>query len=359
MVSKFMERAANRDYSKPWAKEGTIPAIFQSAKPPIEGRPHPVIDNYIRTVKGEKPWWMPVWTYEASIVWPDALEEHPVPEVEGLDWWGILWKDVPNAGALMPISGSGTVTDFENWKEEVVWPDLSEVDFKADGIKIQKNLDPDRPHIYACTEGLFERLHDLIPFDDALLTFYDDPELLEEFFERMADYKIECCKKVFENYGRIDGVLYYDDWGTERAGFFSNDMFREQIMPQTKRVFDYIKEQGKFIELHSCGRNMQYVPMMIEMGVDMWSPQARANDMDFLYDTYGEQMTWTIPLDLSQIHDAEKAVESVHRFVDRYGETGRVLADIISPDAEILALAREELFRYSYDKYNKMYGRTT
>lgn len=56
------------------------------------------------------------------------------------------------------------------------------VDFKTDGEKIQKMMDPDRVHIYECVEGDFERLHELIPFDESLMAFYEEPELLEEFF---------------------------------------------------------------------------------------------------------------------------------------------------------------------------------
>lgn len=41
-----------------------------------------------------------------------------------------------------------------------------------------------------------------------------------------------------------------------------------------------MKDQGKFIELHSCGKNIQYVPEMIEMGIDMWTPQSGINEPD-------------------------------------------------------------------------------
>ena len=69
-------------------------------------------------------------------------------------------------------------------------------------------------------------------------------------------------------------------------------------MPATSRFLKFVKDQGKFIELHSCGRNMQYVPEMIEMGIDMWTPQMRANDADFLYNHYGKQMTFCFGMEI-------------------------------------------------------------
>ena len=90
-VGKFMQTAANRDYSKSWQAPGSFPWIAQQPKEPITGRAHSVRENYIRCVKGEQPYWMPAYFYESNTVWPDAMEEHPVPEVDGYDWWGVYW----------------------------------------------------------------------------------------------------------------------------------------------------------------------------------------------------------------------------------------------------------------------------
>ena len=173
-VGKFMKTAAERDYSKEWQSPGSFPWIFQRPKPPITGeRPISVRDNYIRCVKGKQPYWMPAYFYESNIVWPDAMEEHPVPEVDGYDWWGVYWTMVETVGGMITKPGTRVINDFSNWKEEVEWPDLSLVDFKSDGEKIQKMLDPDRVHIYECVEGLFERLHEMMPFDETLMQFYE------------------------------------------------------------------------------------------------------------------------------------------------------------------------------------------
>lgn len=358
-IGKFMQTAAGRDYSKEWQSLGSFPWIIQRPKPPIEGRPYSVRENYIRCVKGEQPYWMPAYSTESSIIWPDAMEEHPVPEVDGYDWWGVNWIMVETAGGMITKPGTRVISDFANWKEEVEWPDLSVVDFKTDGAKIQKMLDPDRPHIYQCVEGIFERLHEMMPFDETLLAFYEEPELLEEFFQKMADYKIESCGKIFENYGRVDGVLYHDDWGTQRAGFFSNEMFREQLMPATSRFLSYLKSQGKFIELHSCGKNLQYVPEMIEMGIDMWTPQQPINDPDFLYENYGDKMTFAFFLPIDPKADEGDVRRIVRDFVDHYGPKGRcmpfLMTDPGNPKQGIVA--HEELYHYSFEFYNKLYGR--
>ncbi len=356
-VGQFMKTAAERDYSKHWQLEGTFPWMFQQPKPPIEGnRPISPRDNYIRCVKGEKPYWMPAYSFETNIIWPDAMEEHPVPEVDGYDWWGVNWIMVETAGGMITKPGTRVIQDFANWKEEVEWPDLSLVDFKTDGAKIQKALDPERAHIYECVEGIFERLHEMMPFDETLLQFYEEPELLEEFFQKVADYKIESTANIFKYYGRVDGVLYHDDWGTQRGGFFSNEMFREQIMPATSRYLKFVKDNGKFIELHSCGKNVQYVPEMIEMGIDMWTPQAVINDPEYLYQNFGDKMTFAFMLPIDPGADEQTVRAQIRDFVDKFGAKGRCMPFIMAGPPQD-AWARDELYNYSLNYYNKLYNR--
>ncbi len=358
-VGKYMKQAAERDYSQWWQMRGTFPWMAQQPKAPIEKRVIGVRENYVRCITGQQPYWMPAYSYESQIIWPDAMEEHPVPELDGYDWWGVNWIMAETAGGMITKPGTRTFGEFANWKEELEWPDLSLVDFEADGKKVAANLDPERPHVYECVEGIFERLHEMIPFDESLIAFYEEPELLAEFFDKMADYKIESTAQIFRYYGRVDGVLYHDDWGTQRSGFFSNEMFDELLLPPTKKYLDFVKSQGKFVELHSCGRNMQYVPEMIEMGIDMWTPQANANDVEWLHETYGKQMSFAFPLEIPAGSDEKEIRRRVREFVDHFGGNGRIMASIRTArgDAQAGAIARDELYNYSLAYYNKLYNR--
>ena len=78
-------------------------------------------------------------------------------------------------------------------------------------------------------EGNFERLHEMMPVDETLIAFYEEPELVHDFFAAMVDYKIDLLGRIFKFYAPIDYLVYGADWGTQRAGFFSNDMFLSLI----------------------------------------------------------------------------------------------------------------------------------
>ena len=177
--------------------------------------------------------------------------------------------------------------------------------------------DPDRCHLFHCVEGIFERLHELVPMDETLLAMYEEPEAVKDFFDMMVDYKIKICDIVFEKYAPIDYIIWGDDWGTQKAGFFSNDMFREFIMPYTKRVWDHVHDTGRYIELHSCGLTQQYIEEFVEMGLDAWTPQP-INDLDMLTEKYGDKISLTVTIPGLETAKTEAEVrKAVKEFVDK------------------------------------------
>ncbi|MFZ7120159.1 MAG: uroporphyrinogen decarboxylase family protein [Eubacteriaceae bacterium] len=334
--------------------EGSFPWMLQQVPKPLGPRPITAKENQRRVYSGEIPMWMPIWLSDNQYCWPDVVLEHPRFEKDGKDWWGTEWVWVDVAGGMMVKPGFVTVHDITKWREEMPIPNLSTVDFEGDSKLQVARYDNDRMHVFHLPEGLFERLHEAMPFDEALMAFYEDPEAVQDFMTAMADFKIELLKKVFHYYAPIDYVIYGDDWGTQRAGFFSNEMFRNAIMPQTKRIWDFIHSQGKFIELHSCGLTQQYIEEIIEMGCDAWTPQD-INDFDMLTSKYGHQITITVPITgIDTVESEDKARKLVREFVDKYAPRGRVIAGfIMNPDPDIAAAAEDELYNYSSAFYAK------
>jgi hypothetical protein len=340
-------------YPESKQRPGSFPWMVQRPPKLLGDRPISPRENLRRLLLRQDPVWMPVWITDSQYCWPDVVLEHPPYEMDGKDWYGTEWVWVEEAGGMMVKPGTRVISDITNWKNEVVFPDLEAIDWEEDAKRQTAYYDPERMHFFHLTEGLFERLHELMPFDEALVAMMEEPETVLEFFSAVADFKIRLLEKVFKYYAPIDYIIYGDDWGTQRAGFFSNDMFREMIMPHTKRIIDYVKSQGKFVELHSCGLNQQYVPMMIELGIDWWSPQP-INDFDYLTSNFGDRMAFTVPI--PGINDPDMAESEVRKavrdYVDKYGKY-RVVATIQNMNPELQAAAGDELYKYSLEFYAK------
>jgi hypothetical protein len=329
--------------------------MLQQAPMPLPPRPISPRENYLRVLKGEKPLWIPVWLTDSQYCWPDVVLEHPPYEEDGKDWWGTEWVMVDIAGGMMVKPGTVTVSDIARWREQMPPPDLSKVEWEEDAALQTARYDPARAHLFHCPEGLFERLHEAMPFEEALALFYDDPEGVQDFFAGVADFKIELLKRVFKHYDPIDYIIYGDDWGTQRSGFFSNRMFREAIMPQTRRIWDFVHATGRRIELHSCGLTQQYIEEIIEMGADAWTPQD-INDTDMLTRNYGRQIAVTVPVaGIMDANTEEEARDCVHRFVDTYAPRGKIVAGgLMNRNPQIMTAASRELYEYSSAYYAKL-----
>jgi hypothetical protein len=331
---------------------GSFPYRLQQPPRPLGERPITPRENQRRLYMGEKPMWMPVWLVDSQYCWPDVVLEHPLYEMDGFDWWGTEWVSDDNAGGMMVKPGTRVLSDISNWRNEVKIPDLDSVDFESDAKLQIRRYDPDRMHLFHCPEGLFERLHELMPFDEAILSFYDDPDAVQDFFSAVCDFKIDLISRVVRYYAPIDYIVYSDDWGTQRSGFFSNEMFREIIMPQTKRLWDWIHSQGLFLELHSCGLTQQYIDEIIEMGCDAWAPQ-EINDFEMLTAKYADRITLVVPV--AGIENARTEAEArslVRTFIDKYAPRGRIMArTLANPDPAILEAAYDELYTYSSRYY--------
>jgi uroporphyrinogen-III decarboxylase len=132
-------------------------------------------------------------------------------------------------------------------------------------------------------------------------------------------------------------------------------MFKEMIKPQAKRIIQYLRSRGKYVELHSCGLTQQYIEDLVDMGLTAWTPQA-INDFDRLKRDWGDKMTFTIPIaGLDKPGITEGEVRSLVRaFVDAYAGRGRVLASVMVQDPDVRKAAYDELYEYSSAHYAKL-----
>ena len=335
---------------------GTFPFLMQQPPKPLYpgNRPITAKENLLRIYRGEKPCWIPVWLTDSQYCWPDVYQEHAQWEGTGYDWWGQHWTYEPTIMGQMPTPGYRVITDIKKWQEEVKFPDLDAVDWESDAAIQTSRYDPDRAHLFHVVEGIFERLHELMPMDETLVAMYEEPELVHKFFEAMVPYKIKLMDIVFRHYDPIDYIIWGDDWGHQRSGFFSNDMYREFIMPYTKPCWDWVHQSGRFIELHSCGLTQQYIEEFVEMGLDAWTPQP-INDLDMLTKKYGEKIALTVQQpEIAGAASEKEARELVRKFVDTYAPRGKIVSGPINnTDEKIKKAALEELYNYSSEFYAK------
>jgi len=122
----------------------------------------------------------------------------------------------------------------------------------------------------------------------------------------------------------IDIVLLNDDLGTQKGPMLSPDLYRKMIKPYQRKLFTEVKKEfGKPILFHSCGAIKEFIPDLIEIGVDAINPvQLSTNGMDIkeLKNSFGKSIAfWGGGIDTQRIlnhgtpHDVK---ESIKRNID-------------------------------------------
>ena len=81
----------------------------------------------------------------------------------------------------------------------------------------------------------------------------------------------------------VDVVTYADDYGTQQSQLISPAMFRKQLKPRVRVLFERIKQLAPHTKqfFHSCGNVRPLIPDYIEIGTEILNPvHIRAAGMD-------------------------------------------------------------------------------
>ena len=240
----------------------------------------------------------------------------------GKDLFGVEWVYVPTVGGSMVQPGNPILEDVNDWPEIIKFPDIDALNWEECRELNSCMNETTRSFYVTFQNGIFERLISFMDFEGAALALIDDDQkdAVHALFSKLVDMY----KSLIDHYLDIlnlDGVLFHDDWGSQRAPFFSLDVCMEMVAPYLKQIADYCHEKGMWFQQHSCGKNELLVPAMVYAGVDMWQPQTM-NDVEMLREKYGDKIMFSIaPPSVPRDASDEVIEKTAKEFVDKYAPT--------------------------------------
>ena len=181
--------------------------------------------------------------------------------------------------------------------------------------------------------GTYERAYALMGWNQFMTEIAGNPQLVTCLMEKITDYRIKLAKVKADLGYRI--VHHGDDLGMQCAGFFSPKMFNEMILPHYKKLFAEYKKYGQYIMLHSCGNMMDYLPQLIDAGLDGWEPVQPCNDLKFIKKEYGRDLVFMGGIDTQKLPymKPEEVKEMARETIRILGKGGGY---IIAPSQEIM-----------------------
>ena len=281
-------------------------------------------ENLLRLYAGKTPMWIPSPGEMATIKVdcdPENLARSPSG---GVDGYGVEWIFVEAAGGAMVKPGNPKVKDIAEWDTCVTVPDPDSWDWQGSVARQMKDLsDPTLMHGITFGSCLFERLIAVMDFENAAVALIDDEqkEDVHRFFRAVTDSRLKYyrnCKKRFNP----DCVNFNDDWGSQRAEFFSVETAREMLVPYVKEAIDCAHSLGMYADLHCCGFVESFVPFFIEEGFNSWGGQP-LNDKPKLKKMYPGSFIFTHTVDLAPDASDEDVDKAVTKFMEEFGYDNR------------------------------------
>jgi uroporphyrinogen decarboxylase len=147
--------------------------------------------------------------------------------------------------------------------------------------------------------GILEISSWLRGYEDFLVDLAGDPPLAQYLMERVLEYKLACWEAFFRSVEDDFLVVFEsDDLGTQNGPMISPDVYRTYVKPLHRRLFDGIRRMAPrpvSIALHTCGSVHQFLPDLVEIGLDILNPvQVSAQGMDTkeLKKRFGRDLTF-------------------------------------------------------------------
>ncbi len=165
------------------------------------------------------------------------------------------------------------------------WDRASATDFwdelRHKSIKLQQASG--KALMIVCGCNLFEWGTFLRRMDNFLMDIYLEKDNVMLLMELLMEKHMATLERVCASVGdTIDILRFGDDLGMDTGPFMRIDAYRELFHDHRKRLCSYVHENSSMHTfLHSCGSIYQYLPDLIDSGIEIINPvQTNCRDMD-------------------------------------------------------------------------------
>ena len=288
----------------------------------------------------------------------------------GKDIWGVPYK-APESGvqATMPDTSFVMLEDIADWTKVVKFPTPNDIDVEKVYQEALKTFDRSQTALKIGFDfSPFQELVAMMGFDGGLMALYTDPEEVKAMLNAMVDFLEPFYKKAFDVI-RPDCWGIADDTAAAATPFFSPEIYKDIFFPIYSRMARIATEHDVPVVFHNCGKIEEFLPFMVEFGVEMTEPMQEVNDILKVKEQYKGKLSvmgcwgWGdhMPPDFPEF-DEEAFRQDIRDSIDKYSVGGGYafagfpigLPGQNEAVARITEIMRDEVHTYG----RKVYGYT-
>ena len=233
------------------------------------------------------------------------------------DEFGVVWSMPDDQGLYMDIShhplASATIADIDNYP----FPDGSDASRFTSVREQALKLRSDTP--YAISTGIggvvYEYCWYMRGLEQWFIDMIENPAFCQALLDRTLKFWLDYYTGFMAELGDIvDIVMIGDDLAGQSGPLFSPDFYRKIVKPRQKKLVQHIKSlTNAKIWYHTCGSCFEYIPDLIDNGVDILNPvQIGLVNMEpaKLKEMFGSQLVfWGGGIDAQHVLPFAKPVE--------------------------------------------------
>ncbi len=215
------------------------------------------------------------------------------------DEFGVIWSMPDKQQLYMDISyhplAEATIEDIELYP----FPDGADPSrfegLRDEVLKIRENTP------YAISTGIGGVIYEICWYMRGLERWFMDmlenPSFCEALLDKVLKYWLEYFTGFMKEIGdMVDVVMIGDDLAGQTGPLFQPEFYRSVVKPRQKKLVQHIKSlTSSKIWYHSCGSLVEYIPDLIDNGIDILNPvqiTAKGMDPDFLKNSFGKELVF-------------------------------------------------------------------
>ena len=321
-------------------------------------------ENFQLILDGKIPEWIPLNSNALATGGSTYMARKPVEgtervvDVYGVEHHATIDGPIPTN----TVDGNFLLTDVTKWRDVMPKLDLSLNDWEADARKALSRINRDEKFTIYMFGGMWEAMHNIMGFENALLSLLIEPEASFDFMNALADFWIDVMHR-FCKYFKPDIVTTMEHIATHQGLLMSPDTYRAAIKPAHKKACDAIMEMGSIVQMHVDGYVEDVMEDYNDLGVRMIVPFQVFNDINTLKEKYKLVAVggWDAFGPGNQPDSTEEDTRtSVRLAMDTYGPGGRYAFSASGatpryPDR--LKWMTDEIDKYGRDFYKRNPGK--
>jgi len=157
-----------------------------------------------------------------------------------------------------------------------------------------------------------------------LTAFALEPHWMQDMFSTYLELSIELHEMIHDAGYEYHAVRWYDDMGYKNNQFFSTKMYGEVLQPYHRRAIEWAHSKNYYACLHSCGNVNPFIPLLVDMGLDMINPLEVKAGMDpvALKQEFGDRLVFHGGINAVNWDKPELIKEEIERVVPAMKENG-------------------------------------